>query len=299
MYRTALLFLLLLQAGPFRAGGQSADHRPPLPQLHGVSMVVQVRYSFMPPPPGTRVHDKDTESVFLIGPDGFAHTRYFSGAGGCVGKETYAYADGLLARRSNFRTISRHSMFAAPSAHVHRLVSVQEWEYRTGLVTVERQFAGPDKTLTHEARYFYDNRARVTEERHKYPRQNLIYYPQPADYVQYQYRHDSVWKYSYLDGRLRDSSVYIQRRNHAGQIMELASGSADGSRFERELHRYDTAGRESVYELFSDRPSVKADGTVLHADRVEYVYDSLGRPDEARYLARGIKRWTIKYGYLR
>src|SRR5205823_6472941 len=154
-------------------------------------------------------------------------------------------------------------LFAPPAAHSHRLVSEDSWAYADGKVSFGRHFVGPAKTLTREIQYAYDEEGRVDEEHHYYPKQSFLYYPTQYDYVLYQYAGDSVYKLAYQNGRLRDSSAYVERRNSAGQITEMQQVSKDGRHYERELKHYDSSGRISVYESFSDRPSVQPDGTVL------------------------------------
>jgi hypothetical protein len=190
-------------------------------------------------------------------------------------------------------------LFAPPQAHSHRLVSEDSWEYRDGRVSLERHTVGPRKTLTREVRYEYDRQGRVAAEYHEYPRQSMIYYPVQYDEVLYHYTGDSVCRMGYEQGRLRDSLVYVERRDRAGLITESMQVSPDEMHFERELRQYDSSGRITVLASFSDEPAVKDDGTVLRAERVEYSYDDQGRPDEVRCYARYIKRWAFKYYYIR
>jgi hypothetical protein len=204
-----------------------------------------------------------------------------------------------MIRRSYFKTLDRHSIFAPPYAHSHRLLYEDEWAYAHGKVVSERHRVGEEKILTLEIRYTYDAEGRVDEIDYQYPPQSLIYYPSKCEAIQYRYSGDTVCKLKYRAGRICDSSYSLKRYNGSGLITELSEVSPDGKHFERSLNKYDTSGRIIVCESFSDRPAVRPDGVVLRADRVEYSYDGQGRPDEIRCFARGIKCWVYKYSYLK
>jgi hypothetical protein len=291
--------MILLASFPLVVRAQSADNELPLPRLKDVSVVVKVRHDFTPHKPGTNIRVRDTQSVFLIGPDGYAYTQYFCSAGNCLRKEAYEYQQGQLTRKRSFGTIDRHSPFAASSAHSHQPVSEDIWTYRGGKLISAKNMAGPASTPTRTARYSYDGHGRITAVYYTYPPQRIVYYPAPDDAVRYCYSGDSVCRLRYKNGALRDSSAYIERRNKAGLVTERWQVSRDEAHFEKERYLYDSSNRITGYEYTSDAPVLKKDGTVLHADRIEYTYDAEGRPDEVCYFARGIKRWAFQYNYVR
>lgn len=293
LYSNILLITILLYA-PLMIAAQPAGNELPLPNIKGASMVIKVRQSFMQPRPY-----QDTEAVFLIGPDGYARTLYLGAPGNCTGKVQYAYRDGQLIRRMQFNTLDRHMLFTSPNQHSHREVSENTWVYQQGKVTLTRHIVGASKTKTRVCRYTYDSRGRIAGEYNDYPAQTLLYYPTRYDSVLYRYMGDSVYQLAYEQGMLRDSFAYVERHNSAGLVIETHQISRDGKHFEREIKHYDSSGRITVYESFSDRPAVQDDGKVLRADRVEYSYDAQGRPDEIICSALGIRRWSWKYDYLR
>jgi len=299
MIQAIKVAVILLFCAPMYVAAQSASNELPLPPAKGVSMVVKMYYSFMPPQAGRTGFDKDTESVYLIAPDGYAYTRYICEGGLCAGKETYEYSEGKLIHRSYFNALDRHTLFVPPTAHSHRLVCEDSWEYEGGKVAVERHFAGVERTLTREIRYEYDSRGRVEAAYYEFPKQSLIYYPRAFESMQYRYSGDSVYRLAYRSGQVCDSMTYLERYDSKGLLREKSGVSADGLHFERALRRYDSSNRVLEYESLSNRPAVAPDGTVLRADRVEYTYDEKGRQDELRYFARGLKRWVYKYGYLK
>ena len=252
----------------------------------------------MPPLPA-KGWSRDTTSFFLVDETGHVQAQYFCNEGSCDGKVTYQYKDGHLTRVSRYGSPDRHPLFSAHAAYNHPLISEDIWTYKAGKVFSTLHTAGPLRTPTREVRYAYDREGRVTAEYNTYPRQSLVYYPTHYDAVVYEYNDDSVYKEQYENGILRDSLAYVARYNKSGQLTEQWQISKDGKHYERELRRYDSSGRITEFQYLSDRPAVKPDGTVLRADRVEYTYDALGRPDEVRYFARGIKRWSYKYDYLK
>lgn len=288
-YTLALLLLLL----PLKGSGQVAENEPPLPNMKGVSIAIQLHYSTMPPHPY-----QDTLAVFLVGGDGYAHTAYLGALGSCNAKELYAYQDGQLIRRTHFNSLDPHGLFVSPEKHSHYLVSEDTWTYQHGRLSLTRHFAGPAKTLTREVRYTYNSEGRLATESSYYPKQSLLYYPAKFDYVLYRYIGDSVCTLSYSQGSVQGSFAYLERHNRSGLVSEWWQISKDGKHFDRELKQYDSSGRITILEALSDRPTVQRDGTVLRADRVEYYYDEKGRPYETRYFARGIKRWSYRYDYL-
>jgi hypothetical protein len=288
----------ILLCAPLSAFCQHNVQELPFPVLKDVSIVVKMHYSFMPPLP-SKGWSRDTESIFLVSPDGYIRSRYFSKGGLCSGKAAYEYSEGRLVRSSHYRSPDRHPLFSDHSAYSHPLTYENIWTYKAGKLFSSRHLAGPGRKLTREIRYAYDHDGRLTAEYHTYPPQSLIYYPTRYDAVLYEYDEDSVFKLQYVKGRLLDSFAYVERRNPAGLVTELWQISKDGMHYERALTSYDSANRIKEYQYFSDRPSVRPDGTVLSADKVEYTYDPLGRPDEVRYFARGIRRWSYKYEYLK
>ena len=262
-------------------------------------MVLRTYSFFVLPLKGEMQKEKDTESVFFIAPDGFAHTRFFCEGGFCTAKECYEYKEGQLVRRKHFATLDRHSVFTRPQGHSHRLLYEDEWIYAGGKVVIERHKVGEERILTREIRYSYDAQGRVDEIYYQYPPQTLEYYPAKYQVMQYRYCGDTICKLGYRAGKVCDSSYALERYDGKGLRTETLQFSADRRRFERVLNKYDTSGRIVVCDATSDRPAVQADGVVLRADRVEYTYDEQARPDEVRFFARGIKRWSYKYIYLK
>lgn len=291
--------LALLPCCPLITQAQSAGNDLPLPRLKDVGMVVKVRHEFVPKKPRRLIRLRDTQSVFIIAPDGCVQTQYLCSEDNCLGKEVYQCQDGQLLRKSTYNTLDRHPPFATITAHSHRLIAEESWTYQNGKAETLRNFAGPAKTLTREVRYAYDALGRVISQRLSYPPQHLVFFPRRPDFIRYDYRGDSVYRFEYEKGALKDSLGYIERRNKAGLLTERWQISKDKQHFERERYQYDSSGRLVVYEYASDRPSLKRDGTVLRADRVEYTYDAEGRPDEERYFSHGIKRWAYQYNYVK
>ena len=292
------VLLILLISSPIVLMAQSAGNELPLPLVKGAGMVVRTYFSFMPPTDGSTRFDKDTESLYIIARDGLAATRYIAEGGRCVGMERYRYSEGKLVHRAYFKSLSKHGLFAPPGAHNHRLVREDSFEYAGGKLVKERHFAGVDKVLTREIRNEYDRNGRMYASYYEYPKQSLVYYPNPYDAVEFRYSGDSVYRFGYRQGRICDSSTFLERLNAKGLLVEKCSFSTDGKQVERALRRYDSADRVIELESISSSPAVAPDGTILRADRVEYTYDEKGRPDETRYFARGLKRWIYKYGYL-
>jgi hypothetical protein len=291
--------ITLLVCSPTLLYAQGQANRSPLPQLKDVSMVLKVRHSFTYPRPVAGERLRDTQAVFLVSPDGLTRVCYRSTSGNCIGKELYQYKDGALVRRTNFNTLDQHMPFAPPEMHSHRQMSEETWTYADGKVNGFRETVGPGKTLARALRYRFDGKGRVLAEYSVYPRQSLLYYSRRYDSVTYRYAGDSVYKTAYKSGIVTDSTGYVERHNSAGLVSEVIYAEQGGKGQEREVYRYDSSNRLSIYEYYSTKPVLDNKGQVLHADRIEYSYDEKGRLEEERYFARGLKRWAYRYNYLK
>lgn len=296
MLRSVWLFFICCMPVFLHAQIQSGITDPPLSRLENCHMVLRIRELF--PFPGTNIDriQRDTESVFLIGKEGWMTVRFRSRNGRCAEMEKFKFADGKMQSLERLESITSHPVFTSTQQHLHRLSSRDTWEYRQAHVFRERNFAGPDLALSRDVRYDYDASGRIENESFEYPVQKNILYPQRFDAIQFEYVADSVYQWMYVQGRIVDSVKYLARFRDGKRVYWKFAGS--NGLVQEEKCRYDSTGKISLNEWFSNEPPLK-NGVVTRPDKIEYRYDKLGRIEEIRCFVRGLRCEAYYYVYLR
>lgn len=296
MLRSVLLFFICCLPFCLSAQAPTGLLDPQLPRLKDCHMVLRIRELF--PFPGTNRSgiQRDTESVFLIGPDGWATVRFHGVNGLCTGMERLRFADGKMQSREKLESITKHTLFTSLTQHRHQVSSRDTWEYRQGHLFRERNYAGPDLLLSREVRYDYDADGRVTNESFNYPPQKNILYPDRFDAIQFEYAGDSVFQWMYVFGKIVDS-LKCEARYRNGLRTHWRFAGANGIRQEENC-RYDSTGKICLNEWLSDEPALE-NGNVTRPDKIEYRYDKLGRIEEIRCFVRGLRCEAYYYTYLR
>jgi hypothetical protein len=269
---------------------------PPLPRLKDCHMVIRTRELFPFPNTNQKVLARDTDYVFLIGPDGWVTGRLKASGGRCLGEEKLRVENGKITKREWFSSIDIHPVFARINEHRHEFSSSDSFEYQNGKLYREWNFACGDKALTKLTTYEYDEQGRVANLSFEFPKQTCVLYKEQFDAVRIDYSSDSIIHWRYKQGHIVDSLKYEAHYKNGKQI-QWRFATTDGVQ-EEGRRRFDSSGNLVLDEWISNMPSVQG-GRIYQPDRIEFTYDKQGRPVEIKCSIRGLRCWAYYYSYLR